>query len=77
MLGECRAVSDSPVVTSTCVESVAIHRDDACITAVDVRDEMSVAEVRRIPAVIFLISDMPVKELTELLQTAKRFTSRV
>jgi protoporphyrinogen oxidase len=45
---------------------VGIHRDGARITAVDVRDENS-GNVRRVPC-DFLISTLPVKELTELLQ---------
>jgi protoporphyrinogen oxidase len=45
---------------------VGIHRQDARISAVDVRDETSGA-VRRIEC-DFLISTMPVKELTQLLQ---------
>ena len=45
---------------------VGIHRQDARITAVDVRDAAS-GEVRRIEC-DFLFSTMPVKELTQLLQ---------
>jgi len=45
---------------------IGIHRRDNRITAVDVRDEIT-AEVRRVECE-FLISTMPVKELTQLLQ---------
>lgn len=45
---------------------VRIHRTGDCVDAVDVRDETS-GEVRRI-ACDYLVSTMPVKELTELLQ---------
>ena len=45
---------------------IGIHRRDNHITAVDVRDEIT-AEVRRVECE-FLISTMPVKELTQLLQ---------
>lgn len=45
---------------------IALHRSGMRVTAVDVRDEAS-GEVRRI-ACDYLLSTMPVKELTELLQ---------
>jgi protoporphyrinogen oxidase len=45
---------------------VGIHRQNTRIAAVDVRDESS-GEVRRVEC-DFLVSTMPVKELTELLQ---------
>ena len=45
---------------------VGIHRDQERIIAVDVRDETS-GETRRVPC-NYLISTMPIKELTELLQ---------
>jgi protoporphyrinogen oxidase len=45
---------------------VAIHRNGRRVEAVDVRDDAS-GEVRRV-ACDYLISTMPVKELTELLQ---------
>ena len=45
---------------------VGIHRQGERITAVDVRDEAS-GEMRRVEC-DFLVSTMPVKELTELLQ---------
>ena len=49
---------------------VAIHRSGARVEAIDVRDEES-GEVRRV-ACDYLISTMPVKELTGLLQPENR-----
>jgi protoporphyrinogen oxidase len=54
---------------------VGIHRQDARITAVDVRDETR-GEVRRIEC-DFLISTMPVKELTQLLQPQSAHISSI
>jgi len=49
---------------------VGIHRKEMRVEAVDVRDEAS-GEVRRVAA-DYLISTMPIKELTELLQPEDR-----
>lgn len=54
---------------------VRIHRRGARVDAVDVRDETS-GEVRRV-ACDYLISTMPVKELTELLQPEDREVLRI
>lgn len=54
---------------------VRIHRSGTHVDAVEVRDETS-GEVRRV-ACDFLISTMPVKELTELLQPEDRDVLRI
>ena len=54
---------------------VGIHRVGTRIAAVDVRDDVS-AEVRRIPCT-YLISTMPVKELTELLRPEETQVSAI